>query len=289
MTQTAQQEPTPDAADAAPATVQYEAWQVRIITGTYPLQFTKGKLWPQADKQLEYARISYQYSCLISQLAENEHLAKTAEYAKFATEARELKKKLDSMAADFKFTDAPIEALVREIHEVNGNVYIIGVAFGSMSYAPIEDIPKAACIVSRRITEEAFQGFILTLRELAAIEASLVDVDDGVEEEEEDDDAVVEEDDDNEPAEPSTGDIVVEAAVALVSSATSIEARPEGPVVLVPANVWEPLCQAIAAHLSEGSDEAHDPVDDPVLEGAPVAGELGAGELGAGAFLGVPT
>jgi hypothetical protein len=200
------------------------------------------------------------------------------------------------MSSDFKFTDAPIEALVREIHEVNGNVYIIGLAFGSMSYAPIEDIPKAACIVSRRITEEAFQGFILTLRELAAIEASLVDADDGVEEEEEDDDddAVVEEDDDNEPAEPSTGDVVVEAAVALVSSATSIEARPEGPVVLVPANVWEPLCQAIQAHLIEGADEADEPVDDPVVGGAPVAGELGAGELGAGelgagAFLGVPT
>lgn len=252
VTHTEQQDPetTEVAADDAPTTVQYEAWRVRLILG-HPLQFTKGKLWPQGEKQTEYAQLSYEYSVRISQLAENAHLAKTPEYEQFSTEARKLKKEMDAKLPALKFLDAPIEAIVREIHELNGNVYIIGAAFGSMNYAPIEDIPKAACIVSRRITEQAFPEFIVNLRELAAIEASLIEEEDDEEEEEEEE--TDEETDDDE--EPSTGDVVVEAATALVSSATSIEARPEGPMVLVPANVWEPLCQAVAAHISDGAEE----------------------------------
>lgn len=233
--------------EEAPATVQYEAWRVRVIQGPHALQFQKGKLWPQGEKQYVYAQRSFEYLRLIGWLAENSQASASSAYKQYAAEARALKQQLDAAVVDFKKNgeEAPVEAVVREIHELNGNVYIIGAAFGDMNYAPIEDIPKSACIVSRRITEEAFPDFILVLRELAAIEASLVDGDDEEEEEEE-----IEEEEDDEPEEETTADVVVDAASALVASATNIEVRPEGPVVLVAAAAWEPLCQAVAAHLT---------------------------------------
>ena len=241
-TPTEQQEPQTTTDEATETLVQYEAWQVQVIQGAYPLQFTKGKLWPQGEKQSEYAQMSYEYTLRIGHLAENKHLAKTSDYQTFFAETQKMKKQMDSMAVGFKLLDAPVEAIVREIHELNGSVYVIGAAFGSLSYAPVKDIPKSACMIDRRITEEAFPDFIMNLRRLAAIEASLIEEEDDEEEEEET------EDEEETEEEETTADVVVDAATALVSSTTSIEVRPEGPVVLVPASAWEPLCQAIAAH-----------------------------------------
>lgn len=263
MTQISPQQPQAPAAPAKPPVQQQQperrAEITRVIVLGTPLQFEKGKLWPQGPAQEKVAKLSMEVWILENWLANEQNQVHREQWVKYSHEVKEKRKVLKEERDKIKVAEQPIECVVSQINELVGDlstgmparVEMIGQPFGLWAERQLSATMRFAveqCGILKRYPLEELVSYVDALEAAEAAEAAKAAAGGDDEGDEDDED---ETDDEEEGEEEETaGDLLVEAAIHAIPQAT-IELREEGSVAVLPMAAWERLSAAADAWAEE--------------------------------------